>query len=149
MACNQSQLVQRYHDGELSVEKRAVVESHLRDCGDCRDLLAHLVSLSSKLRAAPLVDIRPMTVARIRQSWRKAQDRSVLRLAEWMSAAAAAILIAAILTWPGHGNETASADSLWQTVAVTPPNESHEGANHELVVLAQWMADDLSHGENH
>jgi anti-sigma factor RsiW len=149
MSCEQSHLVHRYHDGELATHERAAVEAHLRDCAECRDLLAQFVSLSSQLRVAPLAEIRPMTIARIRESFRKSRDRGVLRLAEWMSAAAAAILIAAILTWPGKRGETASADSMWQTVAVTPPSESHDNVNHDLVVVAQWMADDLSTGETH
>ena len=76
-----------------------------------------------------------------------AQDRGVLRIAGWMTAAAAAVLIAVLLVRNTGRTEAAARPAIWQTVAVMPAMDANEDANRDLVVMAQWMADDLSSGE--
>ena len=39
MACDKTDLVHAYHDGELPADQRAAMEEHLRVCEQCRELL--------------------------------------------------------------------------------------------------------------
>lgn len=139
MSCPQTTHVHRLHDGELSAGERDAVMSHIEVCADCRALLSELGSLSARFRSAPSVGIPNLSLARVKRAWRDNRERGVLRIAEWFTAAAAAVLIGALLMGPLEQSQT-SAAPVWQTVAVTPPSEEQP---QELVV-AQWMADDLS-----
>jgi len=145
MACNNSIQVQSYHDDELSPEHRLVMEAHLRECPECGQTLRELQSLSSMIAEAPLADKPAGEVIRLDQCRRAARDRGVLRLAGWMTATAAAVLIGALLIRGSGRNDTALLPEVWQTTAVTPPEDIREGDNSDL---AQWMADDLSSESN-
>ena len=49
--------------GRLSPAARAVVESHVRGCADCRDELALLRDVSASLQRAPRVDVGAIAAA--------------------------------------------------------------------------------------
>jgi hypothetical protein len=102
--------------------------------------------LSKLVSEAALVEMPAELVERVQRRWSAARDRSVLRLASWMTAAAAAVLIGAVLIRHMSWTDAAARPAIWETVAVTPPVEVPEEVNPDLVVLAQWMADDLSSG---
>ena len=145
MSCERAREIQLYYDGEVALEQRAAIESHLKECAACGALLAELQGLSQALRIAPMTPMPAGAVDRLQASWRKARDRGVLRIAEWLTGAAAAVLIAALWLHTPQRDQAASAP-LWQTVAVMPPVETAEDNAEDLTVLAQWMADDLSSG---
>ena len=42
-----------YRDGELSAERRAVIETHVTACRACRDLMDEMSKLEAALRARP------------------------------------------------------------------------------------------------
>jgi anti-sigma factor RsiW len=153
MSCEQAAQVHAYHDGALASPQRAAVEAHLEGCADCRDLLADLRGLSSLIAAAPLAAISPAAMARLNDALRTARDRGLLRITTWLTAAAAAILIGALLMFPhtnGPSNPVVASapnvDPAWEPLAVMPPLEADESVP-EVVALAQWMANDLSYGE--
>jgi predicted anti-sigma-YlaC factor YlaD len=123
---------------------------HLRECGECRELAAELERLSRLLASAPMAPMPPSLMERLERSLWAARERSVLRLAEWLTATAAAVLIGALLVWPGARQDeglraSASGGGSWPA-AIMPPAEAHDGdvASAELVGVAQWMANDLS-----
>jgi anti-sigma factor RsiW len=144
--CTEDQL-QRYYDNELSEPQRAAVESHLSGCPSCTQTLAQLHQLSSLITSAPAARLSTDALDRIANSDRSHRERPVLRIAEWLTAAAAAVLVGGLLAWPSSRSDVATVEPFWQTMAVTPPAEAHEDANRDLLVAAQWMADDLSAGE--
>jgi hypothetical protein len=91
-------------------------------------------------------NISPIAIARLEKSFYAARDRGVLRIASWLTAAAAGVLFGTLLTWSEPANEpiaAAIAPSTWQTVAVMPPPDDADDVP-ELVLAAQWMANDLS-----
>lgn len=143
--CEQSTQVHRYHDGYLTAQARAEVESHLAECGECAGLLEDLRRLSRLIAAAPRASLPAETLQRLREARQVVRDRGVLRIATWLTAAAACVAFATLLIKPSpqidlrNGSATAA---LWQTRAVTPPEELDSGSA-ELVVVAQWMADEL------
>ncbi len=149
MDCDRAAQVHAYHDDALAPSQRVALETHLETCADCRELRADLRCLSNLIAAASLAAMSPETMARLSTSGRGARDRGLLRIASWLTAAAAAILVGALLFVPerngGTINQTVATntDPLWETVAVMPPQEADE-AVPEIVALATWMANDLS-----
>ncbi len=145
MSCKQTNQIQAYYDNELPAETRRVVEAHLRDCADCRDLLAELEGLSSLLGNMPLAAMRPGAIQRFENVWPRRWDRGVLRIAGWLTAAAAAVLVATVINWSaGPHQQTAQTNDVLETVAVMPPADSRTENRPENMRLAQWMVDDLS-----
>jgi hypothetical protein len=151
MSCDRLALVHAYHDDALAPSARVALEAHLDECADCRELLRDLRGLSNLIAAAPLVSMSPEAMARLSQSWRAARDRGLLRISSWLTGAAAAVLVGALLLWPDRNGgvgptvATVSAQApAWETAAVMPPLESDENVP-EVVTLATWMANDLSY----
>jgi anti-sigma factor RsiW len=145
--CEKSSQIHAYHDDALSAEERSAVESHLAACAECRQLLAELQKLSSMLATVEFAPMPPRVMSRMYGSWhanRARQDRGVRRLAGWMTAAAAAILVFVpvhSMMQPKLDQSVAAAD---EAVAFVPPTSPREDANSDLVQVAQWMANDLS-----
>jgi anti-sigma factor RsiW len=146
MACDRIDHVHRYHDGELAPADREVMEAHIRQCAECRRALAELRALSSLLVSAPLAEMPQGVAVRYDRCRRAARERGVLRMAGWLTAAAAVVLIGALLTRFAGTAEVAGLPGVWQTVMVTPSADLHESDGSDVVV-AEWMADDLSAGE--
>jgi anti-sigma factor RsiW len=151
MSCDKSAQVHAYHDDALATSGRVALEAHLESCADCQALLADLRGLSNLIAAAPLVTMSPEAMNRLAKSWRTARDRGLLRITSWLTAAAAAVLVGALLFVSdrnGTINPTllTSSEPAWETVAVMPPLEADENVP-EIVALATWMANDLSLGE--
>ena len=146
----QSEQIHAYYDNELSPGDRAAVEAHLNDCAACRELLADLRNVSQLVAAAPMAEMTPIAMKRMQQAWWAAQDRGVRRIASWLTAAAAAVIFAAVLFSPtsGHrGSDATGAGSNWQAIALFPPTTSadqDEAQQDETIDAAQWMANDLA-----
>jgi anti-sigma factor RsiW len=148
MSCNTSAQIQAFYDGELPADAAASVEAHLRECAECAALLADLRSMSNLLATVPLTEMRSGAANRMYGAWRATSDRGVLRIASWLTAAAAVVLAGTVLTWPGQQNiQTARGPDALETLATVAPAEGHEDGRSEVVVLAQWIADDLSPNE--
>jgi anti-sigma factor RsiW len=96
--------VSRYHDGELAPERRGEVERHLADCAACSAELAALQGMSRALASAGRAEMSGAFLVRVRQAMsatvstaREREMRSVLRLAEGLTAMAAMILVVAVV----------------------------------------------------
>ena len=138
------ELVHAYHDGQLQPARVAEVEAHLSDCADCRDLLADLKKVSALVAAAPMAEPTPHAATRMQQAWwaaRAAQERGVRRVASWLTAAAAAVMLAAMVWSP--------APQRTETVVLAPdlllpPTTVADEPQDETIDAAQWIADDLA-----
>src|SRR5215831_19396515 len=96
MSCDQMTQIHAYHDGDLSPAQRAQVEAHLLVCSQCRELLEDLQRLSHMIATVPLPELPARALNRMYGSWwasAQVRDRGVRRLAGWLTAAAAAILV--------------------------------------------------------
>ncbi len=162
MICNSDQL-HRYHDRELDPAGVREVEAHLASCDACREVLADFQSTSRWIASAPIPTVESSRMNAIAQSaWHAAGDRGVRRLAGWITAAAAAVMVFALIDFPaknkidalnGGQNALAASTSLaspeWERAAIMPPGAvllSADDSGGELVQFAQWMANDLSVG---
>jgi anti-sigma factor RsiW len=162
MECNQTQ-IEAYHDGELTAVERVRAETHLRECEPCRQTLEQLQRLSSLVANAPLAAMAHQAMDRLGGAWdviraralgermaaqRAANERGILRVAGWFTAAAAALLLGGLLMLSRTtGTQTAdlpqNPSTAWEPVAVMPPTESGEGTP-QVIQIAQWIANDLS-----
>lgn len=140
MNCPQQSRVARYHDAELDASAREAFERHLDECASCREELKALRAISSML--AGIAPPEPSALAL--QAWstlpRRVQERGVLRLTGWMTAAAAAVLVAAT-TWNLWSPTTSVAGELdLGPIVLTAPDET----TATTLEAARWMAMDLS-----
>ena len=158
MSCDRFAQVHAYHDGELTASQEVAVEAHVRSCDPCAALLDELRSLSQLLAEVPLpeeANVAPSS--RYYGAFHQAQgqqQRGILRLSGWLTTAAAAVIAVTLLRSAPPVDAPAPIVSasaaiaplpIWQYSAVMPAREQEgEGANGELVVVAQWLADDLA-----
>jgi len=92
--CENIPKIGAYHDGELSPRERDELERHIARCDDCRRELRRLEALSRWLASAPRPEVPADVLDRLRRSIRPRRDRTLLRTAGALTAAAAAVLIA-------------------------------------------------------
>jgi anti-sigma factor RsiW len=147
MSCGNIADVHRYHDGELSPAEREAFEAHLRGCHECGGLLADLRRLSAMIAGADLAPLPADVLSRVQELPQKTGEQAILRIAGWLTAAAAAVLVGALLGRPIDGTEGNGRPAVWQTVAVMSPVEVQPEAGSDPVLVAQWMADELSVSE--
>lgn len=151
MTCPELPELHAYHDRELPPEERAAVEAHVESCDPCSSFLSDLRDISRRIAAAPLPEV-VLPFERLYDTWHVARDRGVLRIARWLTAAAAAILVGSLVLIPGGrpGTDdraaTVGTTPSWEPVALMAPVVEDPGATRgeELVEVAQWMADDLA-----
>lgn len=143
MSCRKAVHIHAYYDGESSPDEKLAVEAHLHECAECRALLADLRGLSTMLRECPLATAPPGLLGRLQTTSYSAQDREVRRLAGWMTAAAAAVLLIALAGYPNRQVEAAS-PGTWELAAVMPPIQPGDDVVTETVEVARWMVADLS-----
>ena len=131
--CEFLRMVDAYHDGELSVEQRERFERHLAACGVCAAELSTLRAISRRLATGAMPKLPAETMSRLHEAASVGEERSVLRIAEWLTTAAAAVLLMGLVglfrTAPSNG--TPSTD--WTPYAVTfdqqDPTQLIEWAN--------------------
>jgi hypothetical protein len=90
-------------------------------------------------------------LSRLHHSYEKAAERGVLRIAEWLTAAAAAVLLIGLVglyrQTPVLPKVQAATPATWEmesTGVVASDTESVTSSRPELVQMAVWMAGDLS-----
>jgi anti-sigma factor RsiW len=166
MSCDRAAQVHAYHDRQLGPAAREAFELHLAECPACAALLAELRTISRLLGEAPLptsAGAQQQINERLYAAWHLAQQRGVLRISSWLTGAAAAVLIGALLLTPkgttSNDNTGVIAQgppmlqqqqqqqqqaNIWETTALMPPPERAGERPDEYVELAQWIATDLS-----
>lgn len=148
MNCNRATQANKYHDGELAGDERVGFEAHLEQCEDCRQLLGELGRLTAMVKGMRGAEMPAGLIERLQERRRESEERTILRLAGWLTATAAGILIASLLSWPATGTDMAGQPAIWESVAIRPASELNDNGDSELLVVAQWMADDLGSAQN-
>lgn len=156
MNCQWTKQVQAYHDHQLSAEDQQAMQSHLAGCGPCQAQLQALQGLSAMFASATMAAPADGFASRMRQavlSGNGAWDQGVGRLAGWLTAVAAVVLVAVQFAVPLLENSSAGTTTnsdtnvrlaAWEVAATTPPALASEGGNGELTRMAQWFAADLA-----
>lgn len=143
--CNMATDVHRYHDDALPPDERRAMSEHLLACAQCARLLEELRSVSGLIRRSPLRVPADGALERLRGGWGRRSESSITRLAGWLTGAAAALLLVALLNTDSRRAAPQIRPGPWESVAVMSPDDAQDDAPSELL-LAQWMADDLSFG---
>lgn len=142
MSCEFGRKLSAYHDGELAATGWATVEEHLRQCAECRGELEGYRRMSAALAEWQGEPAPAELMGRLRgEAERAQQQRGMLHLAEWLTAAAAAVLVVGMISLFYQSPAQAEPSATWERAAVTlrldaQPNDS------DAVVLAQWKASD-------
>jgi hypothetical protein len=155
MSCDRATQVHAYHDRQLGPAAREAFELHADNCSDCAALLNELRLMSRAIADAPLPEVAASSTIneRLYDAWYLAQQRGVLRMSSWLTGAAAAVLVGALLLTPqgntssenpGVASATPAQANVWETAALMPPPERAGERPDEYVELAQWIASDLS-----
>lgn len=154
MSCDRAAQVHAYHDRQLGPAAREAFELHLEQCADCAALHGELRAISRAIADAPLPMVASAQInERLYDAWYVAQQRGVLRMSSWLTGAAAAVLVGALLLTPRDSTSTdagtvaSSAQqqaNAWEATALMPPPERVGDRPDEYVELAQWIASDLS-----
>jgi len=148
MDCNRATQANAYYDGELPPAERLDFEMHLEACEDCRRLLSDLREVSALVTTSvSRIEMPSGLIERLQVDRRASEERVILRLAGWLTAAAAGILIASLLSWPTNGTDVTAQPEMWESVAVRPSFAMNDNPDSDLLV-AQWMADDLGSTKN-
>jgi anti-sigma factor RsiW len=144
--CDQTKHVQAFHDGELSAADRAALASHLESCSACAAELDDLRRLSTHLAATSIPSLSLDALARLHGAVNVAEERGVLRLAEWLTAAAAAVLVLGLTGLFRHDTTHASAPDMWEQAAIAYPADHDPTVQSDVLQLTEWMRTDLSPG---
>lgn len=143
--CEQTNLLNAYHDGELSPAAAARLEQHIAACPRCEASLRQLVQLSGLLGRHVPAAMPPGAMRRLHRKVDAASALPIRHMAEVLAAVAATILVVCSIAMGRIGRTAQSADVLpvWeaQAVASQPAEGSAVGADEQL---ASWMAADLS-----
>jgi len=150
--CSYGSIVDAYHDGELSPEARTAFEQHLVSCPPCQADLAQTRQLAAWITSAPkqmlsstarqaLFDLAPMI-----------GERAYLRIAEWTTALAASVLIAASCWLMFSGKpQTSSPDqqaSTFMPVFLNPPKEHDAADVPDDPKLVDWVTTNVAVAQN-
>ena len=142
--CERMRQVGAYRDGELAPADAATFADHLGLCESCKAELAQLAALSSVLTTAHVPGMPEGLAERLHENVVVVRERSVLKLAESLIAAAA-ILIVACGGWVWSGSSAsegaAAGEVAWQSAAVTLNVET---VSSDAQQLEQWMAEGLA-----
>lgn len=140
MSCPGEQTLSAFFDGELSPETVRTVESHLSGCDHCQAAVQDMRATRELLVGAQAPVPSLAAQARWMNSFAESRDRSVRRLAEWLTAAAAVLLVATGVL--SYGNRTSATPQLseWETAMVGADTEGTSNTQ----VAARWIIADLS-----
>jgi anti-sigma factor RsiW len=142
--CEYADRLTRYHDGELSAERRRELDAHLAGCARCAAELRKLRGLSGLLSEAHAPAAPKGMTERLHRAVAAAGGTGVIRLCRAASLAAAALLVAcAVVTLRGPGEPAQAAPAAaWEVAAVTlDPDLAGRGTGE---AAALWLMQDLA-----
>lgn len=142
--CPHNLEVSQFHDGELSPERRGEVERHLGECAACAAELAALRGMSRALASAARAEMSGAFLVRMRKAMSAARERemrSVLRLAEALTAMAAMILVVAVVGLKRAG-AIEPRPAAWEQAATTLQVDSTQ-QRQDPTQLAYWSGGDV------
>jgi len=142
--CEQTKQLQAFYDGELSAAERGAFEEHLLICPVCSAELAELHRVSEHLAGASIPSLSKNALARFHRAADVAEERGVLRLAEWLTAAAAAVLAIGLMGLFRNDTTHASAPDTWEQAAIAYPTDHDPTVGSDVLQLTEWMRTDLS-----
>lgn len=153
MPCPQDNLISRFHDGELTADEQALVESHLAVCEQCRRALRSYRRVSAVFDRAEPVRLSNAARDRILLEVRSAARWRVVSQITRPFAIAAAVILALgvpLLALSPQGSATGEVPTTtaaafpvgWEATLLT--RDTEPARDMPQVQLAEFMATDLS-----
>jgi anti-sigma factor RsiW len=143
--CERIELIDQYHDGELTPEQRDSFEAHLRVCPACALELERLRRLSRFLRVAPRPEMPPGLTDALHGSISGMRERVMVRTARLL-AFAATVVLAVCGAWALSGGALREPPpapvSPWETAAVLARADAASMTTEQQ--FAGWVVVDLS-----
>ena len=141
--CPCHDLIERYHDGELSGPCHQEAEAHLHACPACADQLRQLRQISTILKSRPLAEISPSELTRLHALQatvqRQVGEWAILRIGMPLSALAATLLVATSLLLLARPTTAATAATAagakWELLA----SGANRAGGNSNVDLSGWM----------
>ncbi len=139
--CQYERKLHAYYDGELPARETREVEEHVRQCAACAAELEELRRLSGFFAAARVPELQEEALERLRRGRGMVLDRAFVRVSEYFTAAAAAILLGCgVMLYRAYAGESPATNALpqWQLTAVatqadTAANEPEMGVTRVIV----------------
>jgi anti-sigma factor RsiW len=150
--CEHTPQIHAYYDGQLSPEAVEQVQAHLQSCPVCAAEYEALNQVSNLFSDESLPEMTPLMLAqvhqRVDQRMNARLEHGVMRLAQWLSAAAATILVVSSLQLAFMQN-SANADAtpnlaLQMTTAMLSQDALMGETVSEEQSVAAWIVADLS-----
>ena len=142
--CEFARLVDAYHDGELAPVRRAALERHLDTCAACAAELRAVGAVSARLKEASLAPIPGSVLDRLHQDARNGgrarEERMVLRIAEVLTGAAAAVFLAGLIGLQHAAVSRAAPRAEWEEAAVLLDDPA--ALRDDPTRLVAWAEDD-------
>lgn len=147
--CQYENELDAYHDGELSDQRRVTFEQHLAACPSCTSELAQMRRLTSLISAVPKRAL-PAAAREDLYALAPAVGEGVyLRIAEWTTALAASVLIAASV-WLFYSRPAQQgSDALALSPVILNPPQMHDASDMpDDPQLVDWVTVNAAAGQN-
>jgi anti-sigma factor RsiW len=149
--CLYGNQISAYYDGELNPQQRASFEQHLSSCPECRVELNQTRRLSSLLTSAAPRQISPSVRQNLYALAPEIGQGVYIRIAEWTTALAASVLIAAS-AWIFYSQPTAVPATPYATdltpVFLNPPSVHDASDMPDDPKMVDWVTVNLAAGQN-
>ena len=149
--CPNSIQVSTYFDGELNGEQLSAFERHLSTCPACQTELEQTRRLSAHIAAAPVRRMSPRVRQNLYALAPEVGQGVYLRIAEWTTALAASVLIAAS-AWIFYSRPAAQSSNVLASdvtpVFLNPPTAHDVSDMPDDPKLVDWVTVNLAAGQN-
>jgi predicted anti-sigma-YlaC factor YlaD len=150
--CLYGNQISAYHDGELNPQQRASLEQHLASCAECQAELNQTRRLSSLLASAPSRVMSQSVRQNLYALAPEVGQGVYIRIAEWTTALAASILIAAS-AWIFYSQPTSTpapsyATDMTPVIALDPPSIHDASDMPDDPKMVDWVTVNLAAGQN-
>ncbi|MDB5328366.1 MAG: hypothetical protein JWM57_3935 [Phycisphaerales bacterium] len=146
MSPDTEQLLQAWLDGEMPAADRAQIEAIIAADTDAAAYVDSLQNMGDRLRSAPLPGMPEGAQARWIREWQITRDRSVRRLASWMTLAASVVLGITLSTALSRPAQAQPVLAEWETAAVAGVEDDDAPRTARVIAidLALPQAGDVS-----
>jgi anti-sigma factor RsiW len=118
MSCSFNQRLSAYFDGELDAASAEQVRRHVEQCAECAAELAELKGLSGLFEQSPPPRLSQIAMYRLHNKADMLVRGDVLRVARYVRAVAACVLVG---SWLWLANSSAAVPAAQETVQTAPP----------------------------
>lgn len=125
----ESNQLQRFHDGALDQASRVAIRDHVADCPSCQAALADYVAIGEALRGLPVPELPTGLTARLQASASNQRERRRRRVGWGLVAAASALLVSSLgLVRYSQSSVPAGPEVMaqWEEHVVSPLVEDEE-----------------------